>query len=651
MSDPLERRRYIRLNSVFPVSFQPCLPKQSPGKLYQAFTQNVSLEGLCLELKQLDDHLKEWLLNSETRLRLVIDIPMVAKGIEAIAKIAWLHTQEDVVPMRYFIGIRYEKINLQDKTRIFAYAKRVRNLPRYVIAAILVLVIMASLSFGYNIKVRCKNQLLVDRTVKLAQRYSHLEGKLLLAQDKEGQLKSDIKKGVKREGELKRQMLNLQETIETAKELKNQEGEEVSAKQEILMQTLKDLQAEKARLDKQLTQVLKNKKRLSTNLVVLKKESQDLHQKGLDNMYRWLKVQQSSRTGLLTSFEGDRSLRNWAFTYDQALAAQVFTLFGDYSRVQMIFDFYQQKAQRTDGAFANAFNARRGDVAEYLVHSGPNIWLGIAILQYTNKTKDRQYLLLAESIADWAIDLQNEDTDFGIRGGPKESWFSTEHNLDAYALFVMFYDLTQKDHYKEASGRSLNWLMKHARNETSPPVKRGKGDATIATDTFSWAISSLGPEILIENEMDPEQIIKFAEENCAVEVDYERPEGEVVKVRGFDFAKYTHLPRGGLVSTEWTAQMIVAYQVMGDYFSKNGALNKANQCYQKGDFYLNELGKMVISSPSKTGQGEGCLPYASAAFADTGHGWRTPKGNRTGSVAGTAYTIFASLRYNPLSFP
>ena len=60
---------------------------------------------------------------------------------------------------------------------------------------------------------------------------------------------------------------------------------------------------------------------------------------------------------------------------------------------------------------------------------------------------------------------------------------------------------------------------------------------------------------------------------------------------------------------------------------------------------------MVISSPSKTGQGEGCLPYASDAFADTGHGWRTPKGKRTGSVAGTAYTIFASLEYNPLSLP
>jgi hypothetical protein len=57
-----------------------------------------------------------------------------------------------------------------------------------------------------------------------------------------------------------------------------------------------------------------------------------------------------------------------------------------------------------------------------------------------------------------------------------------------------------------------------------------------------------------------------------------------------------------------------------------------------------------MSSPSPSGQGENCLPYASQDFVDTGHGWYTPKGKDTGSVSGTTYTIFAYYNYNPLEF-
>ena len=59
---------------------------------------------------------------------------------------------------------------------------------------------------------------------------------------------------------------------------------------------------------------------------------------------------------------------------------------------------------------------------------------------------------------------------------------------------------------------------------------------------------------------------------------------------------------------------------------------------------------MIISSLSAFGQGNWCLPYASQENIDTGHGWRTPKGDKTGSVAATAYTIFAISEFNPLMF-
>jgi hypothetical protein len=57
---------------------------------------------------------------------------------------------------------------------------------------------------------------------------------------------------------------------------------------------------------------------------------------------------------------------------------------------------------------------------------------------------------------------------------------------------------------------------------------------------------------------------------------------------------------------------------------------------------------MVISSPSPSGQGEGCLPYATEDYVDTGHGWMTPKGQSSCSAAGTIYILFAYYNYNPL---
>ena len=116
---------------------------------------------------------------------------------------------------------------------------------------------------------------------------------------------------------------------------------------------------------------------------------------------------------------------------------------------------------------------------------------------------------------------------------------------------------------------------------------------------------------------------------------------------GFDFAKAQNLGRGGIISCEWTAQGIVTYQVLSRYYDLLGNQEKAVFYREKADFYLNELQKLIITSPSRTGQGRGCLPYASLDNVETGHGWRTPRGRRTGSVSGTAYGIFSWVGYNP----
>jgi hypothetical protein len=95
--------------------------------------------------------------------------------------------------------------------------------------------------------------------------------------------------------------------------------------------------------------------------------------------------------------------------------------------------------------------------------------------------------------------------------------------------------------------------------------------------------------------------------------------------------------------------MVTAFKIMSEYYERQGQKNRALTYAVKANEYLYELGKMIISSPSPSGQGSGCLPYATQDNVDTGHGWHTPKGKSTGSIAGTAYAIFAYYDYNPLA--
>jgi hypothetical protein len=300
------------------------------------------------------------------------------------------------------------------------------------------------------------------------------------------------------------------------------------------------------------------------------------------------------------------------------------------------------------GRFLNGYYVLDGSPAEYVVHSGPNIWLGIAAMHYTHKSQDMRFVALAEDIARATMQLKGQDEDGGLRGGPGVEWYATEHNLDAYAFFNMLFKFNRKSEYSRARDKVLSWLLKHTYDKADVPIKRGKGDSAIATDTYAWSIASIGAEKLEELGMSPDRIMEFAEKNCSVEVSYKRPEGKTIKIKGFDFAPQRHLSRGGVVSSEWTAQMVVSFKIMADFYYKKGMIAKARSYDLKADSYLAELGNMVISSPSPSGQGESCLPYATEEHVDAGHGWVTPKGSSTGSVAGTIYTIFAYYKYNPL---
>lgn len=637
-----EHRQYTRLDSVFPVQFRLASldGKNFISDWLQGFTNDISNGGICLRINNLPSGLAELLNNKKTKLSLEITIPLGGKPAAALAKVAWVKEMDTA---QYVIGLAYEHIEASDNARILRYAMSKKLFAPVSLGIIILLGLALMINASINIKLTQGNKALVSQLVKVMEESSLTKEKAEeiakereLLQDKIQSLMQDIQKA--EEGKRR-----IQEEAREAVSMESEKLEELQALTERLGK-------EKITLEERLSALKVKESSLGEHLQSISSRRATLEKANFEKMYQWVKAHQNPRTGLLMSFEGDSGIANWAFIYDQSLAAQAYTYFEDYESAVKIFDFFERSAKREGGLFFNAYYANDGSAAEYTVHSGPNIWLGIAIIQYTKKSQDNTYVNLAEEIAGAIMDLQAQDGDNGIRGGPSIQWYSTEHNLDAYAFFNMLYKITGKSKYQAAADKVLNWLVKHTYGKSDIPISRGKGDSTIATDTYAWAIAAVGPEKLEEVGMNPDRIMEFAEKNCAITTAYVRPEGGTVKVKGCDFASQKHLARGGVVSTEWTAQMIVSYKIMAKFYEKKGNPAISSAYALKADEYLSELLKMVISSPSPSGQGESCLPYASQEFVDTGHGWFTPKGKSTGSVAGTTYTIFAYYDYNPLKF-
>jgi hypothetical protein len=606
----------------------------------QGFTNNVSSGGICLTINNFDHSLSEVIKKHEARVSLEIELPISKKPIIAKASVAWIRNVSDT-PNRYLIGLAYDEIDKNQNSRIMRYAL----MRKILIPAGLGLVILLGLAIVANGLINMKliqgNKALVQQLVGTIQDSN-------VAKEKVAEISRERE-------ELRLKIQDLELRISSAEAEKTRLGDkdkaeidEYSRKLEGLNNLLYTLSQEKNALKEQLDLMGQKENVAVDELSRLDRRRATLEKANADKMYEWVKVHQNPRTGLVMSFEGDSDIKGWAFIYDQSLAAQVYTYYSDFGASRKVLDFFRDRAKKKDGLFFNAYYVLDGEPAEYIIHSGPNIWIGLAIAQYTYKAQDTRYLALAEELAQAIMKLQNHDSEGGIRGGPDASWYATEHNLDAYAFFNMLYRITGKEKYADCANKVLSWLVKHTYDKPGLPIKRGKGDSTIATDTYAWSIAAIGPEKLERLGMSPDRIMEFAESNCAVQVDYSRPEGRVIKVKGFDFAPQRHVARGGVVSSEWTAQMVISFKIMEEFYSQKGMTAKARGYKNKADEYLSSLGNMIISSPSPSGQGESCLPYATQEFVDTGHGWLTPKGKSTGSLAGTAYTFFAHNNYNPL---
>ncbi|RMH58659.1 MAG: hypothetical protein D6679_03975 [Candidatus Hydrogenedentota bacterium] len=127
----------------------------------------------------------------------------------------------------------------------------------------------------------------------------------------------------------------------------------------------------------------------------------------------FLARQKASR--LLSSDEGTVN----AYTYDQALAAIVFTAFGHPDRARRVLDFFLEKAGGRFHGFTDYYPVTGEDVTDARA-AGPNAWIILAINFYTARTGDRRYLPLGRTIADWILKVLK--TREGAVAGGTDPW-------------------------------------------------------------------------------------------------------------------------------------------------------------------------------------------------------------------------------------
>ena len=174
-----QSRKYIRLDSVFPVEFQVVgLDGTSQlSEWLQGFTRNVGKGGLCLEVNRLPPKLIPLLNGRQVKLSLKIEMPVVNNPVSALASVIWMKEPDGNVS-KYSLGLNYETIYRRQNAKIMFYARLKRMfIP---VAAALILILASGFLLGayLNMKLINGNKFMVEQLIKIVQESSIAKQKI-----------------------------------------------------------------------------------------------------------------------------------------------------------------------------------------------------------------------------------------------------------------------------------------------------------------------------------------------------------------------------------------------------------------------------------------------------------------------------------------
>jgi len=158
-----EHRKYLRLDTVFPVQFRlEALDQKSflSGWL-QGFTNNISRGGLCLSINNLDPQAFKLIKEKKSKLSLEIDIPISKNPIPAQTSIVWVR-EIPTDKCRYLVGLNYEHISAKQNRKLMRYAWMKKLFIPVVLLGAAILVLALGINSYINSQLTRSNQLLVE---------------------------------------------------------------------------------------------------------------------------------------------------------------------------------------------------------------------------------------------------------------------------------------------------------------------------------------------------------------------------------------------------------------------------------------------------------------------------------------------------------
>lgn len=325
-------------------------------------------------------------------------------------------------------------------------------------------------------------------------------------------------------------------------------------------------------------------------------------------IFNWFSTQQLPN-GLLESAENG----NIVSLYDNALAAMVFMLKGEFTKTEKIFDFFNARisSELTNGVGGFSQLRDRNGSPNNHRWMGDNAWLLIALNNYKNLTGKSTYDKLASALSNWLMSLQ--DADGGLFAGynannSRMNYKVTEGNIDAFnaiAGYTTFHsqllDFLAKDRWDKFDNNLVAW-------PTNPKY-------LYALDLHPWSY-------LIFNQY-PVSSLTSAKRFLT-----KKTANNGAQIMGYCFDKDKDV-----VWLEGTGQMAVAFGVAGKSTEK--------------EFYLNEMESVFFQSTAYPSSGG--FPYASNIGTAYGSDLLWTGADIKIAISAGAWYLFARYNFNPLA--
>jgi len=148
-------RKYLRLNTVFPVEFNAVDQDKKPiSVVMQGFTRNVGKGGMCIEAKFEKNKEPLAIVSGKTVLRLVINIPSSSFATNSYAVVRWVKKVSEYIFDTYIFGVEYNEIDTDNQKMIERHVLWLYRKPKVLFILFLTALIFAVLITYFGLQVR-----------------------------------------------------------------------------------------------------------------------------------------------------------------------------------------------------------------------------------------------------------------------------------------------------------------------------------------------------------------------------------------------------------------------------------------------------------------------------------------------------------------